>query len=191
MCSCPECSAGYFELGFFAAAFLSGALALPVATAAPPLADAATFFAWPRAPAAAAAAGTPPSFTSCRVRRAFRRAALLRWRMPLDAARSSARMASRAVAERADCASGPPLSERRALTIFVLTSDRTARLRSVRRTLARACFLADAVRLATFRFQVGEEHEVRIIEASGVRAQREAPFSASRRLHRADCSPHR
>src|SRR6202048_5076279 len=96
-----------------------------------------------------------------------------------------------AIARRSDSATGVSVSDRRALTIFVLTSERTARLRSVRRTLARACFLADAVRLATFRFQEGEVHEARIIEASGVRAQREAPEGASRRIHRADRGPHR
>src|SRR6266581_1224521 len=94
-------------------------------------------------------------------------------------------------AYRSDSATGVSCRVRRALTTLVLTSERTARLRIVRRTLARACFFADAVRLATFGFQVGDEHEARIIEASGVRAQREAPQGASRRIHCPDGRAHR
>src|SRR5579859_566546 len=106
--------------------------------------------------------------------------------MPLEAARSSERMASIASAARSDEATGLSLNECRALTTLVLTSERTPRLRTLRLTPARACFLADAVRLATIRRQEGIEHESGIIEAHGIRVRRQASPGASRRVHRAD-----
>src|ERR1700719_704768 len=111
--------------------------------------------------------------------------------MPLDAARSSERIASSARAARSDSATGLSAKERRAFTTLVLTSERTPRLRTLRLTLARACFLADAVRLATVRHQEGIEHESGIIEARGIRVRRQASQGAPRRVHRADCRAHR
>src|SRR5438445_4874678 len=109
--------------------------------------------------------------------------------MPLAAARSSARTASSVVGAASEPAS---VSDRRALTISVLTSDREARLRTARRAPARACFLADAVRLATCHHaKGGKTHEDRIIGTGGVRAGRQAPEGASRRLHRTNRGPHR
>src|SRR5260370_41682787 len=87
----PNVVQDYFEPGFFAAAFLSGALVFAAAAAALPFAGAALFFALPPAVAVPTAAGTPPSLTSCRVSRAVPRAALLRCRMALDSARFSSR----------------------------------------------------------------------------------------------------
>jgi hypothetical protein len=74
--------------------------------------------------------------------------------MPLAAARSRERTASTPAAsvseaEEAEEEDDGVASPRRALTINVFTSDRTPRLRADRRTPARACFFADAVRLAT------------------------------------------
>src|SRR6202521_1107079 len=111
--------------------------------------------------------------------------------MPLDAARSRARMASSVSAWRSDSATGDPTNDFRALTTRVLTSDLTPRLRAARRTPARACFFADAVRLATSHRQAGISHELRIISAHGIRARRQAPEGASRRVHSADRGPHR
>src|SRR5437879_6204883 len=119
--------------------------------------------------------------------------------MPLAAARSSARTASSVVGAASEPAS---VSDRRALTTSVLTSERAARLRTARRAPARACFLADAVRLATchhaagraqgaLHYKRGETHADRIIGTRGVRAWRTAPEGASRRLHRTNRGPHR
>src|SRR6202140_1602564 len=83
--------------------------------------------------------------------------------MPFEAALSSARTASSVSAYRSDSATGPPTSDFRAFTTSVLTSDLTARLRSARFTPARACFFADAVRLATGHHLIGHSHELRII----------------------------
>src|SRR5881394_3315046 len=104
-------------------------------------------------------------------------------------------MASPASAARSEDATGLSSNERRALTTLVLTSERTPRLRAPRRTPARACFLAEAVRLAIgvtmSRHQEGIEHESGIIESLGIRVRRPPPEGASRRLHRSDRGPHR
>src|SRR5439155_865483 len=68
----------------------------------------------------------------------------------------------------------------------VFTSERTARFRAERRTPARACFFAEAVRLATRHYQGESTHEFRIIGADGIRASWTAPQSPSRRIHRTD-----
>src|SRR5215469_7176037 len=104
--------------------------------------------------------------------------------MPFAAARSRERNASTVTTARSE--ESPPddpddpdapddpddpddLSARRALTIKVFTSDRTERFRTVRRAPARACFFAEAVRLATRHHQVGVgNHEFRIIGRSGI-----------------------
>ena len=116
--------------------------------------------------------GARASFANCLASRALRRPALLRCRTPFEAARSNAWIASSAIANLSDSATGPPVSVRRAFVTLVFTSERTARFRAARRTPDRACFFADAVRLATRGFQEGQkkgqDHEVRIIEASGV-----------------------
>ena len=145
-----------FFLGFSAAttafaADLAGAGLLAGAPGVATAVAAGTFFRRPEpaAPAPDEDAGAIASLASCFANRALRRPALLRCKMPFDAARSSARIASKAIANRSDSATGPPVSVRRALTTFVFTSERTARLRAARRTPARACFFADAVRLAT------------------------------------------
>jgi 4-diphosphocytidyl-2C-methyl-D-erythritol kinase len=163
-------------LGFlFGASAATTALAADRAGAGLPAAagaagaGAAAFFPLPLPAAALELAGTIASLASCLANRDLRRPALLRCRMPFDAARSKAWIASKAIANLSDSATGPPVSVRRALTTFVFTSERTARLRAARRTPERACFFADAVRLATCGLQEGEEHEARIIEASGVR----------------------
>ena len=75
--------------------------------------------------------------------------------MPLEEARSSAFTAAPPVARRSDAEPDVSASDFRALTISVLTSDFTPRLRTVRRAPARACFFADAVRLATSDHQAG------------------------------------
>src|SRR5258706_7727583 len=129
----------------------------------------------------AAGAGTagPPSLTSWRMIRDLRRAALLRWTMPFEAARSRERTASRATAARSAEATGLSLNDFLAFVTMVLTSERTPRLRAERRTPARACFLAEAVRLAnsvtTCGHQEGIEHESGIIESLGIRVRRAAP----------------
>jgi hypothetical protein len=73
-----------------------------------------------------------------------------------------------------------------------LTSERAPLLRTARRAPARACFFAEAVRLATTDHLVrGQGHESSIIEGLGIRARRQATKGASRRLHCTHCRPHR
>src|SRR5439155_15161770 len=118
------------------------------------------------APPFLALAGAGPataSFASCRAKRHLRRAELFGRRTPLAAARSSARSASTTVAARSDSSPEVSPNQRRALTIRVLTSERVPRFRVARRAPARACFFAEAVRLATREPQEGvQTHEDRI-----------------------------
>src|SRR5438874_6347326 len=121
--------------------------------------------------------------------------------MRLAAARSNPRTASTVDSVRSAASAWVSPSERRALTTSVLTSDRTARLRVARRAPARACFFAEAVRLATRYYRraragrtsrkAESHHEFRIIGADGIRACWAAPQGASRRLHRTDRRPDR
>src|ERR1700687_940826 len=97
--------------------------------------------------------------------------------MPLDAARSRARTASRVSAKRSDSATGDPTIDFRALTTRVLTSDFTPRLRAARRTPARACFFADAVRLATTHPQAGGRARSPAHTGAGLLLRRRRPLS--------------
>src|SRR5258708_6078330 len=177
-----SCLRGCRPYFFLAAGFAAGAALEAGAATAPFLFDCLPL---------AAKGGAIFSFAICRARRALRRLALFLCSTPFEAARSSARTASSASASRSDSATRPPVSDFRAFTTSVLTSERTARLRSARLTPARACFLADAVRLATGHHPAGITHELRIIGAHGIRARREAPSGTQRCLHRTNGRPHR
>src|SRR5206468_2787499 len=73
-------------------------------------------------------------------------------------------MAESSEVSRSPASAPEPRSERRALMISVLTSERVARLRAERRPPARACFFAEAVRLAMRHHQPGAcNHEFSII----------------------------
>jgi len=101
----------------------------------------------------AGAGAVEASLASWRASLDLRRAALLGCRMRLEAARSSPRMASTVDSIRSEESAWASFSERRDLTMRVFTSERTARFRAERRTPARACFFAEAVRLATRHYQ--------------------------------------
>ncbi len=76
------------------------------------------------------------------MRRVFRRAALLRWSTPLDAALSSERCAW---ITNVFASSAAPTMLCSALWMNVFTADLTARLRVLRRSATRICFSADRV----------------------------------------------
>lgn len=111
------------------------------------------------ASAGASLAGAREALSRC-ISRDFLRAALFLCSAPLAAARSRLETAAPATSA---ALSGDSARARRALTIRVLTAERTARFAAARRRLARACFLAEAMLATRHRSLGGVRHGSRII----------------------------